>query len=255
MVAVVRTAGIVFLRHKRNECEQTRYGGLHQWNFDVVGGNLLVWNNAVEVSVGSTLEGLALATAWISQGKVIARLVGSESGKLSARLPRAGEGRSGLTGGGRSAFGSVVVGRSLKAARGTRPALGTGSPSAATLQRTSDARMSLRRRRELASLRDPREWRLVTVLGLSDLLLKLCERRGSGPTLPHPAPRCVMSRSEERRQRAQLVLELAVPSISTRVNFVRVGAVLELSAVAAPRRSIRLVLESVLATLAALARE
>ena len=79
MVAVVRTGGIVLLRHKRNEGESARYGGLHQWNFDVVDGDLLVWNNAVEVNVGSALEGRALTTAWISQGEVIARLVVSES--------------------------------------------------------------------------------------------------------------------------------------------------------------------------------
>ena len=36
MVAVVRPGGIVLLRHKRNEGESARYGGLHQWNFDVV---------------------------------------------------------------------------------------------------------------------------------------------------------------------------------------------------------------------------
>lgn len=79
MVAVVRTGGIVLLRHKRNEGESARYEGLHQWNFDVVDGNLLLWNNAVEVNVGSALEGSAVTTAWISENDVIARLV-SESG-------------------------------------------------------------------------------------------------------------------------------------------------------------------------------
>jgi SAM-dependent methyltransferase len=74
MVAVVRTGGIVLLRHKRNEGESARYGGLHQWNFDVVGDNLLLWNNAVEVNVGSALKGRALTTAWISGNEVIARL-------------------------------------------------------------------------------------------------------------------------------------------------------------------------------------
>jgi SAM-dependent methyltransferase len=79
MVAVVRAGGVVLLRHKRNEGESARYGGLHQWNFDVVGDSLLVWNNAVEVDVGSALEGRAVTTAWISQHEVIARLVVSES--------------------------------------------------------------------------------------------------------------------------------------------------------------------------------
>lgn len=79
MVAVVRTGGIVLLRHKRNEGESARYGGLHQWNFDVVDDSLLLWNSAVEVNVGAALEGRALTTAWISQAEVIARLVVSES--------------------------------------------------------------------------------------------------------------------------------------------------------------------------------
>jgi SAM-dependent methyltransferase len=79
MVAVVRVGGVVILRHKRNEGESALYGGLHQWNFDAVDGSLLVWNNAVEVNVGSALEGRALTTAWISEGEVIARLVVSES--------------------------------------------------------------------------------------------------------------------------------------------------------------------------------
>jgi SAM-dependent methyltransferase len=79
MVAVVRPGGVVILRHKRNEGESARYGGLHQWNFDVLDGNLLLWNDAVEVNVGSSLQGRAATTAWISQGEVVARLVVSES--------------------------------------------------------------------------------------------------------------------------------------------------------------------------------
>jgi SAM-dependent methyltransferase len=79
MVAVVRTGGVVLLRHKRNEGESARYGGLHQWNFDVVGDGLVVWNEVVQVNVGSALEGRATTTAWISEGEVIARLVVGES--------------------------------------------------------------------------------------------------------------------------------------------------------------------------------
>ncbi len=80
MVAVVRPGGVVLLRHKRNEGEQARYGGLHQWNFDVVDDRLLVWNNAIEVNVGSALAGRAVTTAWISENEVVARLVAGDSG-------------------------------------------------------------------------------------------------------------------------------------------------------------------------------
>jgi SAM-dependent methyltransferase len=79
MAAVVRAGGVVLLRHKRNEGDSARYGGLHQWNFDVVDDGLLVWNNAVQVNVGAALEGRAVTTAWISEGEVIARLVVGEA--------------------------------------------------------------------------------------------------------------------------------------------------------------------------------
>jgi SAM-dependent methyltransferase len=79
MAAVVRTGGVVLLRHKRNEGDSARYGGLHQWNFDVVDGNLMVWNNAVEVNVGAALAGRAVTTAWISEHEALARLVVTES--------------------------------------------------------------------------------------------------------------------------------------------------------------------------------
>src|SRR5215208_2859631 len=45
MVAVVRVGGVVLLRHKRNEGESARYGGLHQWNLDVVDSSLVIWNS------------------------------------------------------------------------------------------------------------------------------------------------------------------------------------------------------------------
>ncbi len=80
MAAVVRPGGAVLLRHKRNEGEQARYGGLHQWNFDAADGSLLVWNNAARVDVGAALEGRAQTTAWIDENEVVARLVVSEPG-------------------------------------------------------------------------------------------------------------------------------------------------------------------------------
>jgi SAM-dependent methyltransferase len=79
MVAVVRPGGVVLLRHKRNEGDSARYGGLHQWNFDVVDDALIVWNEVAQVNVGSELEGRAETKAWISEGEVVARLVVSES--------------------------------------------------------------------------------------------------------------------------------------------------------------------------------
>jgi SAM-dependent methyltransferase len=79
MVAVVRVGGVVLLRHKRNEGDSARYGGLHQWNFDAVDDDLVLWNEVVQVNVASELEGRAVTTAWILEGEVIARLVVSDS--------------------------------------------------------------------------------------------------------------------------------------------------------------------------------
>jgi SAM-dependent methyltransferase len=78
MVALVRPGGVVLLRHKRNEGASARYGGLHQWNFDVVDDGLVVWNNAVEANVGTSLGRRAVTTAWIADGEVLARLLVGE---------------------------------------------------------------------------------------------------------------------------------------------------------------------------------
>ena len=79
MVGVVRRGGTVLLRHGRNEGEERHYEGLHQWNFDLVDGDLVLWNDAVEVNVGRALRGQATVDVWIENGReqaqVLARLV------------------------------------------------------------------------------------------------------------------------------------------------------------------------------------
>lgn len=75
MVEVVRAGGIVLLRHKRNEGESARYGGLHQSNFDVADGRLVVWNTAARIDVTSALADRAETTAWLARHEVVARLV------------------------------------------------------------------------------------------------------------------------------------------------------------------------------------
>jgi hypothetical protein len=75
----VRPGGVVILRHKRNEGESARYWGLHQWNFDVVDNSLLLWNNAVELNVGSALAEHSATSAWIAENEVVACLRVHES--------------------------------------------------------------------------------------------------------------------------------------------------------------------------------
>jgi SAM-dependent methyltransferase len=78
MVTVVRPGGAVLLRHKRNEGESARYGGLHQWNFDVADDRLIVWNDVTVVDVSKALEPRAATTAWVEEHEVVARLAVSE---------------------------------------------------------------------------------------------------------------------------------------------------------------------------------
>ena len=88
MVTIVRPGGAVVLRHKRNEGQSARYSGLHQWNFDALGDGLLLWNEAVEMNVGSALAGRATTEAWLEDNEVVARLVVSP--RPSAQRGRAG---------------------------------------------------------------------------------------------------------------------------------------------------------------------
>jgi SAM-dependent methyltransferase len=55
MVSVVRPGGFVILRHKANEGERESYSGLHQWNFDVESGRLVIWNARGRSDVLSTV--------------------------------------------------------------------------------------------------------------------------------------------------------------------------------------------------------
>lgn len=78
MVGVVREGGSVILRHARNEGQEQRYEGLHQWNFDVAEGDLIVWNTAATVNVRSAVRQQMTVEAWIEphdvQDHVLARM-------------------------------------------------------------------------------------------------------------------------------------------------------------------------------------
>jgi SAM-dependent methyltransferase len=84
MVTLVRPGGAVLLRHKRNEGSVARYGGLHQWNFDVADAGLILWNSAVEINVADALAGRATTTAWMEGNEVIARLIVGDEAQTPA---------------------------------------------------------------------------------------------------------------------------------------------------------------------------
>jgi SAM-dependent methyltransferase len=55
MLTVVKPGRYVVLRHRPNEAERARYEGLHQWNLDLRGGDLVLWNRSTELSVTQRL--------------------------------------------------------------------------------------------------------------------------------------------------------------------------------------------------------
>jgi SAM-dependent methyltransferase len=54
MVEVVKPGGIIYLWHNQDEGEGTSYQGLHQWNFRLQGGDLLVWKGEKTMNVNQT---------------------------------------------------------------------------------------------------------------------------------------------------------------------------------------------------------
>jgi SAM-dependent methyltransferase len=74
MVALVHPDGAVLLRHTRNEAEHRRFSGPHQWNFDVVGGQVLIWNHAVKHVLDSAFAGGTHVRGWVEGDEVLVRI-------------------------------------------------------------------------------------------------------------------------------------------------------------------------------------
>jgi SAM-dependent methyltransferase len=74
MVELISRDGVVLLRHAQNEGEHQRYCGLHQWNFDADGGDLVVWNHAVDRRLSAELDPGARVEAWIEGEAVLVRV-------------------------------------------------------------------------------------------------------------------------------------------------------------------------------------
>lgn len=51
MLEIVKPGGVVFLAHRRNEAETEDYSGFHQWNFDKIGDDFVMWNKKSRVCV------------------------------------------------------------------------------------------------------------------------------------------------------------------------------------------------------------
>jgi SAM-dependent methyltransferase len=85
MIAVVRPGGIVLLQHYPNEAENEAYSGLHQWNFDWVDSDCLLWRPSKKWSLSKEFAGQATVTGTKADGVVT--VVITKSGQ-----PRAGSG-------------------------------------------------------------------------------------------------------------------------------------------------------------------
>ncbi len=57
MIEATKPGGIIFLWHAEDEAEALRYDGLHQWNFRLKDGELLVWNGNRVLNVNQSFAG------------------------------------------------------------------------------------------------------------------------------------------------------------------------------------------------------
>jgi len=75
LVRAIKPGGTIVLRHYRREGEAMRYEQLHQWNFDVKGGRLLLWSKRRSYDVSQRLDGRARVVAQVHPGAYHADLV------------------------------------------------------------------------------------------------------------------------------------------------------------------------------------
>jgi GT2 family glycosyltransferase/SAM-dependent methyltransferase len=59
MVEVVKEGGILLLKHKPNEAENTSYEGSKEWNFEIRQGHLIIWNRTAEYDITEILNDIA----------------------------------------------------------------------------------------------------------------------------------------------------------------------------------------------------
>src|SRR6202035_3072942 len=67
MADAVAPHGSVVLHHYRREGEKAHYADLHQWNFDVEEGRLIIWSKRRRHDVGETLGDRATVSARIER--------------------------------------------------------------------------------------------------------------------------------------------------------------------------------------------
>jgi SAM-dependent methyltransferase len=71
MIAVTKPGGWVTLLHHRNEGEKQKYQGMHGWNFDTSGDDLVLWNKGQFYNVTHKVKHVADCTARIMDGNLV----------------------------------------------------------------------------------------------------------------------------------------------------------------------------------------
>jgi SAM-dependent methyltransferase len=84
IVVAVRPGGAVVLHHYRREAETNRYEQLHQWNFDVHEGRLILYNRRQRHDVGHRIADRATTSATVHDGSYHAQWVAAT---ISRDLP------------------------------------------------------------------------------------------------------------------------------------------------------------------------
>jgi SAM-dependent methyltransferase len=79
MLAVVKPEGSVVLRHGLNEGERNFYLGLHQWNFDLHGSDLIVWSPRTHHNISQVLRRRATVEC-NRQGRDVVCVIGKHPG-------------------------------------------------------------------------------------------------------------------------------------------------------------------------------
>jgi SAM-dependent methyltransferase len=72
MVRIIRPGGIALLQHYPNEAEAEAYTGLHQWNFDWIDGECVLWRPSRKWLLGREFAGQATVTGNKANGIVTA---------------------------------------------------------------------------------------------------------------------------------------------------------------------------------------
>ena len=66
MLACAKPGAPLLLIHHPNEAEREKYHGMHQWNFEVADGTLVVWRPGQRTDVGARLAGVAtVERSWL----------------------------------------------------------------------------------------------------------------------------------------------------------------------------------------------